>query len=163
MKRILCTCGGLGFLPKAPGTWGSLPPLLIVLVCGHFGLIQGWIIALLLALLVVSSIVTIKLAPWYSRYFGKTDPPQVFSDEVAGQSIALLGMAWLEPNNHVSIPIWIGLAILSFALFRLFDIWKPWIIDKSQQLPAGWGVIMDDILAGFFAGLLVLPASILLG
>ena len=83
MKRILCTCGGLGFLPKAPGTWGSLPPLLIVLVCGHFGLIQGWIIALLLALLVVSSIVTIKLAPWYSRYFGKTDPPQVVSDEVA--------------------------------------------------------------------------------
>ncbi len=163
MKRLLCTSFGLGLLPKAPGTWGSLLPLFLVLVCGHFGIVQSWLIGLLALLIIASSIVTVNLAPWYAEHFGQKDPPQVVSDEVAGQSIALLGMAWLEPENHVSPAIWIGLAIYAFAMFRLFDIWKPWIIDKSQHLPAGWGVLMDDILAGIFAGLLVLIPATLLG
>ena len=162
MKRLLCTSFGLGLLPKAPGTWGSLLPLVIVLGCGHFGIVQGWLIGILFALVIVSSIVTVQLAPWYAEYFGKKDPPQVVSDEVAGQSIALLAMAWLEPSNHVSSTAWIGLAVFAFALFRLFDIWKPVIIDKSQHLHAGWGVLMDDILAGIFAGILVLITAILL-
>lgn len=163
MKRLLCTSFGLGLLPKAPGTWGSLAPLLVVLGCGHFGIVQGWLVGILVFLLFVSSIVTITLAPWYERYFGRKDPAQVVSDEVAGQSIALLGMAWLVPENHVSPAVWIGLAVYAFALFRLFDIWKPWIIDKSQHFSKGWGVLMDDILAGMFACFLVLIPAILLG
>ena len=58
-----------------------------------------------------------QLAPWYEAHFGQKDPGQVVSDEVAGQSIALLGMAWLEPSNQVSPAIWIGLALYAFALF----------------------------------------------
>ncbi|MBC8309884.1 MAG: phosphatidylglycerophosphatase A [Phycisphaerales bacterium] len=163
LKLMWCTAGGLGLLPKAPGTWGSLKPLIVVLVCGHFGILQGWLIGILVAIIIASSITTIYLFPWYSKYFESSDPPQVVSDEAAGQSIALLGMAWLEPGNHISPAIWIGLAFYAFALFRLFDIWKPEIIDKSQHLSKGWGVLMDDILAGFFAGILVLIAAILLG
>ncbi len=162
MKLLLCTSFGLGLLPRAPGTWGSLLPLVVVLGCGHFEVGQGWLVSILLALIIASSIVTVQLASWYAEYFGQKDPGQVVSDEVAGQSIALLGMAWLEPGNHVSPGIWIGLAFYAFALFRLFDIWKPWIVDKSQHLPAGWGVLMDDLLAGFFAGILVLIPAILL-
>ncbi len=163
MKLMWSTAGGLGLLPKAPGTWGSLKPLFVVLICGHFGIIQGWLIGILIAIIIASSISTIYLFPWYSNHFGSKDPSQVVCDETAGQSIALLGMAWLEPNNHVSVPIWIYLAISAFLLFRLFDIWKPCIIDKSQHLPNGWGVLMDDILSGIFAGIFIFIAATLLG
>jgi phosphatidylglycerophosphatase A len=162
MKLLLCTSFGLGLLPKAPGTWGSLAPLLVVLGCGHFGIVQGWLVGILALLLFISSIVTVQLAPWYAEYFGQKDPGQVVSDEVAGQSIALLGMAWLEPSTQIFPVFWIGLAFYAFALFRLFDIWKPWFIDKSQHLPSGWGVLADDILAGIFACILVLIPAILL-
>lgn len=158
-----CTAGGLGLLPKAPGTWGSLKPLFVVLICGHFGIVQGWLIGILIAIIIASSITTIYLFPWYSNYFESKDPSQVVSDETAGQSIALLGMAWLEPNNHISVTIWICLALFSFLLFRIFDIWKPWIIGKSQHLSDGLGVLMDDIIAGIFSGFLVFVASVLLG
>jgi phosphatidylglycerophosphatase A len=161
MKLLLCTSFGLGLLPKAPGTWGSLAPLLVVLGCGHFGIVQEWLIGILVFLVIVSSVVTVQFAPWYATYFGQKDPAQVVSDEVAGQSIALLGMAWLTPSTEQPL-LWIGLAVLAFVFFRLFDIWKPWLIDNSQQFRAGWGVLMDDILAGIVAGILVLLPAILL-
>lgn len=159
-KRMAVTVGGLGLLPIAPGTWGSLLPLFIVLGCGHFQCNPALIIGILIALIIVSSIVTVSCAPWYTEHFGQRDPKQVVSDEVAGQSIALLGMAWLIPPLD-SPYIWIGFALLAFALFRLFDIWKPWLIDKSQHFKAGYGVLMDDILAGLFSGALVLIAIML--
>jgi phosphatidylglycerophosphatase A len=155
MKLMWCTAGGLGLLPKAPGTWGSLKPLVVTLVCGHFGLIQIWLMVLLGAIIVASSIATVVLSPWYSKHFGKEDPPQVVSDEVAGQSIALLGMAWVAPSSIGTIA-WIGLAILAFVFFRIFDIWKPGCINTSQQLKAGYGVLMDDIFAGIVAGGIIL-------
>jgi len=162
MKLLWCTNGGLGLLPKAPGTWGSLKPLLAVLVLGHFSAPPILMISVLVALLIVSSVVTISLAHWYVNYFGEKDPPQVVSDEAAGQSIALLGMAWLEPGHHASPVIWIGLALLAFILFRVFDIWKPMPINTIQKLPDGWGVLLDDVFAGFAAGVLVCTAAYLL-
>ncbi len=161
VNKLLSTGFGLGLLPKAPGTWGSLLPLFIVLGCGHFQVTPTITILTLVSLLLVFTVVTIASAKWYEQYFSKKDPPQVVCDEVAGQSIALLGMAWLTPPTE-SPYIWIGLAIIAFLLFRGFDIWKPGFIDKSQHLPAGWGVLMDDLLAGFFAGILVCIASTLL-
>lgn len=160
--KLVCCTGGVGLLPKAPGTWGSLYPLFILLTLGHFGASQLVNTVSLLAIVIISSVVTIKLAPWYKNYFGKQDPSQVVCDEWAGQSIALLGMAWLEPNVHVTPEYWIGLAFTSFVLFRVFDIWKPAIIDTSQKLPGGWGVLMDDILAGCTAGIFVCIAAVIL-
>ena len=153
IKLLLCT-GGLGLLPKAPGTWGSLAPLFILLTLGHFAVPQLIIICVLIVIILGSAIISISLAPWYTLHFGKKDPSQVVCDEWAGQSIALLGMAWLEPSNHVSPGIWISLALCTFVLFRIFDIWKPSLIDKAQQFRDGWGVLMDDILAGIAAGIL---------
>jgi len=160
--KFLCvTAGGLGLLPKAPGTWGSLFPLIVVLACGHFHVNSMMTIGVLLALIGISSVITITLSSWYTDCFGKKDPSQVVSDEVAGQSIALLGMAWLAPLSETPIA-WIGLALLSFVLFRIFDIWKPGPIDKSQGYRGGYGVLMDDILAGFVAGILVGLAALLM-
>jgi phosphatidylglycerophosphatase A len=153
----------MGLLPKAPGTWGSLKPILAILIFGSLGAPRVLIIFLLLLIIVIASSVTIILAPWYENYFGEKDPPQVVSDEAVGQSIALLGMTWLEPNNHISTGIWIGLIILAFVLFRVFDIWKPSVINTIQQLRGGWGVLMDDILAGIAAGILVFITAVLLG
>ena len=158
-KLIAVTAGGLGLLPKAPGTWGSLLPLFIVLGCGHFQCNPALIMGILIALIIVSSVVTVGCAPWYIKHFGHNDPKQVVSDEVAGQSIALLGMAWITPPSE-STYTWFGFAVLAFVFFRLFDIWKPWIIDKSQHFKAGYGVLMDDILSGIVAGALVLLIAI---
>ena len=151
-KLMASTCWGLGLLPKAPGTWGSLFPLAVVLVCGHFGFVTPWLPIILLCLIAASSLATISLYPFYSKHFGNNDPPQVVSDEVAGQSIALLAMAWIVPETDVSVLVWIGLAAFAFVLFRFFDIVKLGVIDRAQTLPNGWGVLMDDILAGIVAG-----------
>ncbi len=159
IKLLAATCWGLGLLPKAPGTWGSLFPLFVVLVCGHFGILIPWLPLLLVCLIVSSSLATITLHPWYQTRFGEKDPPQVVSDEVAGQSIALLGMAWLEPSNSA---LWMSLAIGSFLLFRVLDIWKPCLIDTAQGLRGGYGVLMDDVLAGIVAGVLVLGITLLI-
>ena len=78
---------------------------------------------------------------------GSRDPSEIVIDEVAGMWLALIG-----------IPVtWPGL-LAAFLLFRLFDVWKPGPIDRLQNLPGGWGVMMDDIAAGAVAGgLVVLP------
>lgn len=160
-KLLWCTNGGLGLLPVAPGTWGSLKPVIAVLVLRHFDVPPLLTMGVLIAVLVISSFVTIKLAPWYTSHFARKDPPQVVSDEVAGQSIALLGMAWLSPNE-VSAGVWLGLAVLAFVLFRILDIKKPLLINHVQTLPKGWGVLIDDILAGIVSGVVVSVAALLL-
>ena len=88
---------------------------------------------------------------WAAGAMGKMtdsdDPSEVVSDEVAGMWLALIG-----------IPVtWPGL-LAAFLLFRLFDVWKPGPINRLQNLPGGWGVMMDDVAAGAVAGgLVVLP------
>ena len=71
-------------------------------------------------------------------------------------------MAWLAPDSQVSTPTWIGLAVLAFILFRVFDIWKCGPIGKVQQMQRGNGVLLDDILAGAVAGLITVTLSLLL-
>ena len=101
------TCWGLGLLPNAPGTWGSLFPLAVVLVCGHLGVVSRVLPIILVCRIAASSLATLSLYPFYSKHFGENDPPQVVSDEVAGQSIALLAIAWVVPETDVSVLVWI--------------------------------------------------------
>ena len=74
------------------------------------------------------------------------DPSQVVVDEISGQLIALTPLAFGSS---------IALVILAFILFRLFDIFKPYPIRKLEHLPNGFGVMLDDVLAGVFAALIV--------
>lgn len=145
MRLLLVTAGGLGLLKRAPGTWGSIPPVVLVVALTPF----GWTpVALGLAiLLLLGSVICLGLADWYERYFGVPDPGQVVCDEVAGMSLCLLLLPWHDRDWQDALVQ----AVVAFLLFRAFDILKPPPIEQSQRLPGGWGVLVDDLLAGLAA------------
>lgn len=133
----LATLGPAGRMPKAPGTWGSLvaaglaPFLFLPLP------LWGRLLVLLLLF---------PLGSWCAgraeRALGRKDPSGVVVDELWGQWIAVLPLA-------TSDALWI---IPAFLFFRLFDIAKPWPVRASERwLPGGWGIMIDDGLAGLYA------------
>lgn len=153
---------GVGYLPIAPGTYGSAIGVLIYLIVRDFetrtlfNYIQNnsqpdavyiWshLINALLILLLCS--VGIWAATRASVLFQVKDPQEVVVDEVMGQLITFLFVPF-------AISWWLVLS--GFLLFRLFDIWKPYPIDLLQDLPGGLGVCVDDILAGVYAGMCLL-------
>jgi len=150
MRRLLTSCFGLGCLPLAPGTWGSLPPVIIFILLCKSGAPTLLIIIIMTALVMIASAVCIKFAPFIIAATGKTDPREVVADEFAGQALTLIPIAALP-----SAYIW-STALLAFLLFRLFDIVKPWPARKFEMLPEGWGILADDLLVGFYAGIALL-------
>lgn len=131
--RLVATMGGLGRLP-APGTWGSAA----VLPAAFLG---PWA-CLALALGFAAAGV------WAGRQVldGKDDPGWFVADEAAGMLLALAAL----PG-----PGWLGV-LLAFALFRLFDILKPWPVSWADAQPGVAGVMLDDLLAGLYAALVLL-------
>ena len=144
---LLATWFGAGLLPKAPGTWGSLAALVcawpLVQIGGRPYLLVG--IAVVFAL-------GLWAADHYARATNGGDPGEVVIDEVAGQWIALLPVAGtsLSPGDY-------ALACLpALIAFRLFDIWKPWPVGwLDEKLHGGLGIMMDDVAAGLYAGVVV--------
>lgn len=128
-------CSGLA--PKAPGTFGSLAalPFAVPLVM-YTGSIGVFFAGLLIGF------VGVPIVDRYLKEFGRADDPsEVVIDEVAGMWIAL---------SVVPFTLWGW--VLAFALFRLFDITKPWPVSwADEKLPDGLGVMMDDVFAGFMA------------
>jgi phosphatidylglycerophosphatase A len=153
MRRCIITVGGLGLLPKAPGTWGSLPPVVLALVLIWTlpdTLLVG-IAPTMAGVAVVASVLCLVLTPWAEQHFQTTDPGQEVIDEVAGMalSIALSPMLLADvDSSRWILTITVGLC---FVLFRWFDIFKPPPIAQLQRLPSGWGVLLDDLLAGVVA------------
>ena len=146
MDRILmfiATGAYSGYLPKAPGTWGSAVGVLLWLLIGRMEL-QPYLIVL-----IILFFVGVVCGGAAEKIIDRVDPPLVVIDEIVGQLLALT-MAPLHP-----VPI-----LLGFLLFRLFDIWKPfpanWI---DQHLCGGLGIMLDDVVAGFYA-LLVLQLGL---
>jgi len=144
LLRGFTSVGYVGLIPGAPGTYGSLVTLPIAyywstLVTSDPFLTAGFI--------VIISALSIYAINRVSDHLGKEDPGEVVIDELVGQWIAVL-----------AIPGHWGYWLAAFILFRIFDIWKPWIIDRSQQLPGGIGVMVDDILAGLLA-LVIIQAA----
>ena len=143
----LATWFGAGLLPKAPGTWGSLAALPFAWVIMHFGGLW-WLCA---------AIVAVFLIGWWASniYIAEThtdDPGAVVIDEVAGQWIALIPATTL---------VWWHWA-LGFALFRLFDILKPWPIGwADRNVKRGFGVMLDDVIAGVYAAAILLGAILM--
>ncbi|MBF0248022.1 MAG: phosphatidylglycerophosphatase A [Alphaproteobacteria bacterium] len=137
---LLATWFGVGYLPKAPGTWGSAAALPFAwIIVEHVG-----VAALALAAAVVF-VVGIWAAQDYMGRTGVHDPGVVVIDEVAGQWIVLLA-APLDPIAYAA----------GFVLFRVFDIFKPWPISwADRRIGGGLGVMVDDVLAGAF-GLAIL-------
>jgi phosphatidylglycerophosphatase A len=161
----VATCG-VGFIPLAPGTWGSAFGVCIYLLVRAFGfrpagqmmLIVGINAALLTSFLLLVIIAVSLAGTWAATrteaILGRKDPGIVVVDEVAGQLIAFLFIPW-------DSPAWIIVA--GFILFRVFDIWKPYPIRRLESLESGLGIMADDVLAGFYAATLMsLLASIYL-
>ncbi|UCD73948.1 MAG: phosphatidylglycerophosphatase A [Phycisphaerales bacterium] len=150
-QGLLLTAFGLGHLRPAPGTWGSTPPPLLVLLVLAF---DGRLLAvnlLLLAMAAVFSAACVALGTWAEQRFAREDPPQVVADEVAGQCLALLFLPWRDTAADDTWRWNLALAITAFLAFRFFDILKPPPIGRLQRLPAGWGILADDLAAGLFA------------
>ena len=155
IKRLLLSCFGLGRLPGAPGTYGSLPPAIIFGLLCHLGMSTASAAVIMAILALVGSVVCVKFAPAIIAATGKNDPREIVADELAGQAIAFVPIGLWVINKFPIEAIWI-VAGLGFVLFRVFDITKPWPIRKLEKLPKGWGILADDLLAGIFAAIVLL-------
>ena len=169
LALAIATCG-VGYLPLAPGTWGSLVGIVVyALVRGaamqfffgvdprrNFTLLHVYygVIAVELAAFVVITLVGIWAASRTERLSGKKDPGKVVIDEVAGQFIALIPVPFL-----VGTAWWT--AILAFILFRFFDIVKPYPARRLESLEAGLGIMADDVVAGVYAATVVALAVVI--
>jgi phosphatidylglycerophosphatase A len=139
---LVATAGGLGRLPLAPGTWGSA----VAALAAWPIMWSGGSVALLVAAVLLAPL-AIWAAGRHGADLGVADPGEIVIDEVIGQWIALLAAA---PSLFDFVA--------AFALFRAFDVIKPWPIRwVDRRLRGGWGVVADDVLAGLAAaGVLVL-------
>jgi len=135
--RFVATFFYLGKLPFAPGSWGSLGALLLWILLPVTFSVHLSVIVILFILGVYSSD---KMA----KYMDDHDPSEVVIDEVVGMGISLF-----------MLPHSLGLYLLAFILFRIFDILKPSFIYSIQNFPGGWGIMFDDVLAGIFTFTLV--------
>lgn len=148
MIAMIVTFFGIGRLRPAPGTWGSAAAVLLAVLVYQAG---G---ALLIPLgAVLAALIGFWAVPQALRMTTDEDPSWIVIDEVAGQ--------WLAMSFTV-IPLWRhGISILDawpgfvvpFLLFRLFDIWKPWLVGRADRQGGAVGVMMDDLWAGLFAGI----------
>lgn len=129
---------GIGYIPFAPGTFGSLAGALLFLFVPALRLPE-----LFIPLIAFVSLVGVWAGGSMEKEYGK-DPSAVVIDELAGQWVALL----LLPAAPLTV-------LFSFLFFRLYDIWKPGPVDRVQHLPGGWGIMTDDLLAGLLANLSV--------
>ena len=155
MKRLLASCFGLGWLPLAPGSWGSLPPTIIFSVMCYFGTSAISLSIIMAALVLAGSIVCVRFAPAVIAATGKNDPGEIVADEIAGQSVTFLTVGFSAIETFSTKQI-LGIAVLGFLVYRAFDAVKPWPIRKLEKLPAGWGILADDLMAGLYATIILL-------
>jgi phosphatidylglycerophosphatase A len=131
---FIATCGYLGYVPVAPGTFGSAAGLVVLAAVRWSGSP-----ALELAVIVLLFAVGVWSANAAERHFGGVDPAPVILDEVVGMLITL-----------AFLPVTITGAIVGFLLFRLFDVVKPWPANRLEALHGGLGVMADDAMAGVY-------------
>ena len=137
--KAFSTFAGAGFFPLAPGTFASF---LTALLYKFF--FYRWNPLWLGTLIVLIFFLGAGTAGIYIKELDRKDPHQIVIDEVCGQLIAYLFVPGL----------WIDVAV-GFFLFRMFDIIKPYPIRKLENLPKGWGIMADDVLAGVYSAVLI--------
>jgi len=145
LALVIASVAGAGYSPLAPGTVGSLVTLVAIWFLPFTPLT-------LAGTLVAVTVIGTWAAHRVERAVGRKDPSVIVIDEVAGMLMSVL----LLPRT---IPV----LVTAFLLFRLFDIWKPFPAHESQALSGGLGVMLDDLIAGAYALILVLGARALFG
>jgi phosphatidylglycerophosphatase A len=142
-----------GLIPIAPGTFGSLVGLLIV-----YGLTSYWNLDVILLQnsLIVTSAFLAAIGVWAGtraeKIFDRKDASQIVIDEVCGQVVSFV---FIAPYLVSLGPQWRWWMIAGFLLFRYFDIFKPYPIKDLQQITGGLGVVMDDVIAGIYAAVVM--------
>jgi phosphatidylglycerophosphatase A len=170
---FIATACGLGYLPKAPGTWGSLGGLVAVTAVamidanippGDFHFDYDPYVHL--AAFLVTCMIGVWSAGRAARFWDEKDPQRVVIDEVSGQYLTVMLGAGFPPTRSLralqfsplgnmtwhSALNWKYL-LLGFILFRVFDIWKPFPARQAESLPGGWGIMADDWAAGTYAAI----------
>ena len=133
---LLCALGfGAGLAPKAPGTFGTLVAIPIIVLLAQF---SYWLLPLVTLIFLVAGIYICSDA---SKYFGVHDHSSIVWDEIVGYMITLS-----------FVPLSFETIIIGFILFRLFDIVKPWPISwLDRRVDGAWGIMLDDVVAGLVA------------
>ena len=151
LRAAFLTVGGLGHAPIASGTFGSLPPVCLAFLLVQFGQ-QGLVLELSMILLaIIFSIACLRFGRESEELFGRKDPGQVVADEVAGQALALLWLPWASPESPGALARNLSIAVAAFLMFRFFDIIKPPPARGLQRLGGGLGILIDDLIAGAMA------------
>lgn len=149
LRRILVTGFGTGYLPVAPGTWGSAAVCgVFVLVCWGAGGRTVCVSGSMAVVMLLSAGACVALGPFAERTFGRKDPRRCTIDEWAGQALALVALPLGEGGGD-----WLIVAAAAFVAFRLFDIIKPPPARALEKLTHGWGILLDDIVAGVYANI----------
>ena len=137
---MLASVFGAGYAPVASGTVGSFVTVVAI-----------WLLPLTPLRIAVALVVVTLIGIWagsrVERVLGKKDPGVIVIDEVAGMLLSV-----------ILLPRTIPVLIAAFLLFRLFDIWKPFPARESQALTGGVGVMVDDLIAGFYTLILIMGA-----
>jgi phosphatidylglycerophosphatase A len=137
--KAFSTFFGAGFFPVAPGTFASLLTALL-----YKYLLDRWALTWFGAMIVLIFLSGVATAGAYAKELGRKDPRPIVIDEVCGQLI-----------TYILVPgLWVNVAV-GFFLFRVFDVIKPYPIRKLENLPRGWGIMADDVLAGVYSAVLL--------
>jgi len=141
LRRLVVSVGGLGFVPGMPGTFASAAALALGLAVAAWAPHALWVLT---ALIVLSVVVGFALSGWAERAAKEKDPKWFVLDEVAGMWVAM----WALPAGWKS-------ALAAFALFRVLDIAKPPPVKQSERLLGSGGIMLDDLVAGVLANVVV--------
>lgn len=144
--RVLATWFYCGYFPVGPGTAGSLAAVAIAWVLHRYENVPAPAFALMAVLLAGPGIWAADVT---AKQEGREDPGIVVVDEVIGQWLTIAGATSLNSRS------W----LLAFALFRIFDIWKPFPIRRLEKWPGGVGIVADDALAGIYGAMVMLAAG----
>ncbi|MHB1942153.1 MAG: phosphatidylglycerophosphatase A family protein [Acidiferrobacteraceae bacterium] len=137
-RRLIATGLGTGLAPWAPGTFGTLAGLPLAFALGRLSVAEH-----ALAVLIFFAI-GLPVCGGVARELGQHDPQSIVWDEIVGVQIALFGS-----------PLALWPFFFGFALFRLFDILKPFPLRRLERLPGGLGIMADDVGAGIYTALIL--------
>jgi len=154
MYRIWLTVFGAGYSPLAPGTCGSAVVTVIFLAVALVFDSPILVGLIMLGVALHGGVVTVAYGDRLMAELGKSDPGLIVSDEQCGQGVTYLCYFWLAPLAGGTKEI-IIFAVIGFILFRIFDILKPPPVRQLEKVKGAWGVLLDDVMAGIYANLVL--------
>lgn len=156
LRILIVTVLGLGKIRPAPGSWGSLPPCVLAGLLLYYE-VDSWVVQVVLGVVVLAaSVGCVALGSWAEEHYHGKDPGVVVIDEVAGMGLALMFLPSVLPSSTGdggSVLSGYLIILGAYILFRIFDIVKIQPANVMQQFPGGWGILLDDAVAGLYANL----------